>query len=107
MYQEKTIKAAGTTFNNRQHYLRYLLTQNKKYKILLVREPKNKADCNAIKILARTDDRKTVQIGYVPRIDASVLAPLMDTGTFVQITDNRITGGFDFNFGMTLTLKWT
>lgn len=107
MYQEKTIKAAGTTFSNRQNYLRYLVMQNKAYKLFLVREPRNKADGNAIKILAKTDDKKTVQIGYIPRKDASILAPLMDAGTFIQIAGSRITGGFDLNFGMTLDLKWS
>ncbi len=44
-----TIRAAGTTFENRQEQLRFL--QQEDLFVTLEREPNNKYDCNAIQIV--------------------------------------------------------
>lgn len=94
-------KAAGVTFGNRQNYLGYLL-KHPEARIVLWREPQNKYDKNAIKILAVTDKR--LDMGYVPRELAQTLAPQMDAKKFVKIDRFAVTGTHKDkkSFGMTL-----
>lgn len=75
------LKVVGVTFTNegtgekRGEIIRELAGSKKPedINITLVREPENKYDMNAIKVLA--DDR---QIGYIGKEYASIIAPLMD-----------------------------
>lgn len=95
--------AAGVTFNNRQKMLGYLI-KHPDAKIVLCREPDNKHDKNAIKILAKTDRR--VNVGYVPKILAEKLAPLMDSKTFIHIDQFQIIGSYHSNYGMKLKASY-
>ena len=95
--------AAGVTFEKRQNVLAYLL-KHPEAKITLGREPGNKFDANAIKILATTDKR--VQIGYVPRKLAEMLAPLMDSTHFVKVEDFKVVGNWKSNYGMKLQASY-
>lgn len=79
--QNVDLKVVGVTFTNedtgekRGEIIRELAAEKKPedIKIELVREPENKYDMNAVKVLA--DGR---QIGYIGKEYASILAPLMD-----------------------------
>jgi HIRAN domain len=59
-------------------------------KVRLQREPDNHHDPNAIAVLVTEQKRRDWQIGYVPRLEASRLAPMMDKGT-VKIEDAWLT----------------
>jgi hypothetical protein len=65
-----------------------------KHKVLLLREPTNNADRNAIKVV---DETRTHQCGYVPAGIAAIMAPLMDraglTGTLGVVIRTYSTGG--------------
>lgn len=78
--QNVDLKVVGVTFTNegtgekRADIIRELMNKKPEdIKIELVREPENKYDMNAIKVLA--DDR---QIGYIGKEYASMIAPLLD-----------------------------
>lgn len=84
-------KVAGTTFEKRQKTLmgmRKLMDKGEKITLVLVREPDNEKDANAVKVLTRWNKDGQVrraQIGYLPRECAEVVAPLMDNKTFVHV----------------------
>lgn len=78
--QNVDLKVVGVTFTNedtgekRADIIRELMNKNPEdIKIQLVREPDNKFDINAIKVLA--NDK---QIGYIGKEYATIMAPLMD-----------------------------
>jgi len=54
--------------------------------VVLEREPDNRHDANAILILNTASD----ELGYVPREDAAVMAPLLDAGGWVEATVKKI-----------------
>ena len=91
-----TIRAAGTTFENRQERIQFLKQfQPEDLSITLEREPENKFDSNAIQIVVHIKpiSRKTV-IGYVPRGLAKELAKVMDAGIHAAATLVQIIGGY-------------
>lgn len=63
-----TVRAAGTTFENRQERLAFLKQfKPKDLTVTLEREKKNKFDCNAIQIVVHIKPiRRRTVIGYVP-----------------------------------------
>lgn len=78
--QNVDLKVVGVTFTNegtgekRSEIIRELMNVDKKdINIQLVREPENKYDINAIKVLANEK-----QIGYIGKEYAQILAPKMD-----------------------------
>ena len=78
--QNVDLKVVGVTFTNegtgekRSDIIRELMSKNpEEIKVELVREPENKFDINAVKVLA---DSK--QIGYIGKEYASIIAPLLD-----------------------------
>lgn len=90
-------KVAGTTFEKRQNTLmgmRKLIDKGEKVSIVLVREPGNEKDPNAVKVLTRWkkgDQTRRAQIGYLPKETAAIVAPLMDNKTFVRVHSFDIT----------------
>jgi hypothetical protein len=51
----------------------------------LLREPDNECDENAIGVYQMFSNGGRVQIGYVPRVRAEELAPMMDNGHDLQV----------------------
>ena len=93
-----TIRAAGTTFGNRQERLQFLKQfQPEDLSITLEREAGNKFDSNAIQIVVHIKpiSRKTV-IGYVPRGLAKELAKVMDAGIHAAASLVQIIGGYSY-----------
>lgn len=84
----------GVTFANRQGKLWALKKADTAY-LTLKREPNNEHDPNAIKVLAHTitnNKIKVFEIGYVPAEKAKWLAPAMDDGKYIRITNFNMTG---------------
>ena len=78
--QNVDLKVVGVTFKNedtgekRSDIIRELMNKNQEeISIELVREPENRYDMNAVKVLA--DSR---QIGYIGKEYASIIAPMLD-----------------------------
>ena len=89
-----TVRAAGTTFENRQERLRFLQQfQQEDLTVTLEREPNNKYDCNAIQIVVHIKPIhcKTL-IGYIPR----ELAKVIDMGIEVKASFMGIIGGYGY-----------
>ncbi|MEY8426545.1 HIRAN domain-containing protein [Lachnospiraceae bacterium 46-15] len=88
------IRAAGTTFENRQERLQFLKQfQPEDLTVTLEREPENRFDSNAIQVIVhiRSIARRTV-IGYVPR----GLAKVMDAGIHMAASLVQIIGGYSY-----------
>ena len=93
-----TVRAAGTTFENRQQCLEFLKQfQSKDLSVTLEREADNRYDSNAIKIVAhmRPLSKKTV-IGYVTKGLSKELAKVIDTGIQIKATLIQIIGGYSY-----------
>ena len=106
----ETVKVAGVTFQNRQKTLMGIRT-NLRNKVpttmLLIREPGNQYDRNAIKVLARRPrdgQTRRAQVGYIPRETAEKLAPLMDRKVYIHIKDYEISD--TKTVGLALHLEW-
>lgn len=103
------IRAIGTTAGNIQERLAFM----KQFPVdtmqaELVREPENRFDKNAIKIVIhlRSINRKTV-IGYVPRGLAAGLAAVIDAGIQAKVELLQILGGYSYkeNYGCLLNIS--
>lgn len=93
-----TIRAAGTTFENRQQCLKFLKQfQPKDLSVTLEREEDNRYDSSAIKIVAHIHSlsKKTV-IGYIPKEFARELAKVIDRGIQVKANLIQIIGGYSY-----------
>lgn len=93
-----TIRAAGTTFENRQERLQFLQQfRPEDLTVTLEREPNNTFDGNAVRIVIHVKPihRKTV-IGYVPKGLARELSKVIDTGIQVKASLVRIIGGYAY-----------
>lgn len=93
-----TIRAAGTTFENRQERLQFLKQfWSEDLTVTLEREKENKFDNNAIRIVVHIKPirRKTV-IRYLPKWLARELSKVIDMGIRVQAFLMQIIGGYTY-----------
>ena len=93
-----TIRAAGTTFENRQERLNFLRQfKPEDLTVTLEREPENRFDRNAIRIVVHIlpISRKTV-VGYVPKGLARELSRVLDMGVQVKASLMKIIGGYSY-----------
>lgn len=93
-----TIRAAGTTFGNRQERLQFLKQFPQEDLIVtLEREPNNQYDKNAIRIMVHilSIAKKTV-IGYIPKGLTNELAKVLDMGILVKASLMQIIGGYSY-----------
>lgn len=93
-----TIRAAGTTYQNRQQCIEFLKQFNQEdLSVTLEREPWNPADSRAIKIIVHIKPiaKKTV-VGYVPKGLARELSKVIDMGIEVKASLLQIIGGYSY-----------
>ena len=93
-----TVRAAGTTFENRQERLQFLQQfKPDDLAVTLEREPENRFDKNAIWVVVHIlpISRKT-GIGYIPKGLAGELAKVIDTGVQVRARLKGIIGGYGY-----------
>ena len=104
-----TFRVVGTTYENRQERLQFL----KQFKVgdlsvTLEREPENKHDENAIKVVVHIHpiSRKTV-MGYIPRGLARELAKVLDAGIKAKASLMQIIGGYSYkeNLGVLVNIS--
>lgn len=103
MYNTYKFNAAGVTFGKRQRYLCDLENCIGQCRLFLWREPANKTDSNAIKIVVAKPNGKKYAVGYIPKTTAAKLAPIMDNGGFVAIDSFSVVGGHGLTRGLTIT----
>lgn len=102
------VKAVGVTFGNCQQVLRHLEghpVEDTEY--LLVREPDNAYDANAIRVDGLVWGRSVGAVGHLPKDVAVMLAPLMDNGISVRVVRFNIYGGWGrgVSLGVKLVVK--
>lgn len=93
-----TIRAAGTTFENRQERLNFLKNfKPEDLTVTLEREADNQRDTNAIKIIVHIlpIKRKTA-VGYIPAGLSRELAKAIDAGAQVKAKLLQIIGGYSY-----------
>lgn len=93
-----TVRAARTTFENRQERLEFLQQfKPEDLTVTLEREQNNKFDCNAIQIVVHIKpiSRRTI-IGYIPKGLARELSKVLDMGIQVKATLMQIIGGYAY-----------
>lgn len=92
------IRAAGTTFENRQERIQFIQQfKPKDLSVTLEREPNNAYDTNAIKIVVHilSIAKKTV-VGYIPKGLAGDLAKVIDAGIQIKASLIQIIGGYSY-----------
>jgi hypothetical protein len=90
-----TTKVAGVTYEGRQAHIARMKMDTP---IRIVPEPTNPYDPNALAVYAAIAPGEILQVGYVPRDLALILAPLLD-GESVMARVKDITGGFELQYG--------
>lgn len=103
------VRAAGTTFENRQERLQFLKQFHlNDLTVTLEREPDNEFDSNAIQIVIHINpiSRRTV-IGYVPKELARYLSKVIDMGIQVKASLIQIIGGYSYKemFGALIDIR--
>ena len=93
-----TVRAVGTTFENRQERLQFLQQfKPEDLTVTLEREQGNKYDSNAIQIVVHIKPiRRRTVIGYVPKGLARELSRVIDMGIQVKASLIQIIGGYSY-----------
>lgn len=94
------IHLAGVSFEGRQDVIPNLFDGTD---VKLVRDPKNAYDKNAIKVFT-VCDKEEVQIGWIPKNIAQVIAAEMDAGIDWAGKINKIIGGETQTKGVLINL---
>lgn len=100
-------KATGVTYGKRQKALEHLKRYNNADIALhLKREKDNTHDSNAIAIIATVKNKGSYCIGYISRILARFLAPLIDSGRSIQGIFKEVRGGYEpyMNYGIAMQI---
>ncbi len=100
-------KATDVTYGKRQKALEHLRRyKNTDITLHLKREKDNIHDNNAIAVIATVKNKGSYCIGYIPRILAGFLAPLIDSGRSVQSIFKEIRGGYApyMNYGIAIQI---
>ena len=102
------VKAAGVTIGNRQTALEHLTRyEPEQISVSLDREPANEFDQNAITVTVTVQNKGSFLVGYIPRILAAILAPLIDAHKTVTATFKEIRGKLHnyHNYGLALIVS--
>lgn len=72
-------KVVGVTFDNHQQVIKEIIKEVGVEELLLIREPDNPADANAIRV-----EVSGLRVGYIPADTAKEIAPRMATRRYYQ-----------------------
>jgi hypothetical protein len=102
-----TAKITGVTVGRRQEALERLTQYDAdRINITLEREAGNEYDANAVAVVVTVTDKGSYHIGYLPRVLAAAVAPLIDAGKAVRATFDSIRGRYHswHNLGMAVSI---
>lgn len=90
---------AGITFDGRQHVawaLEHATREGRRAWVELRREASNEHDANAIAVIAHATGKGALhaKVGYLPAEKATALAPIIDAGGRVRVTNFAFVGGY-------------
>jgi ADP-ribosylglycohydrolase len=90
------VKAAGVTHGKRQKALEHLERYPARMiSVTLERDRTNAHDGNAVAVAVNVEGKGSYTVGYLPRMLAAFIAPLMDARKTVRASYGAVTGGFD------------
>lgn len=101
-------KVAGVTAGRRQEALERLSRyEANRINISLAREAANEYDNNAVAVIVTVTDKGSYTVGYLPRMIAATIAPLIDAGKVVRATFKEIRGKYHawHNLGMAVSVS--
>lgn len=93
-----TVRAKGTTFENRQERLQFLKQfRPDDLSVTLEREPESQFDSSAVRVVVHIHPihRRTV-IGYIPKRLSAELSKVIDMGITVKASLMQIIGGYSY-----------
>lgn len=102
-----SLHLAGSTKCEGQAFLKYLMVQGKEVRpedLQLIREKDNPVDPNAVQVWYESEIYME-QLGFVNAELAPEVARCLDHGVKVNITDCKVCGSVDTNFGMFFTVN--
>ena len=94
-----TTKIAGVTFDNRQKYLSELRIGEE---IILIREPNNHYDKNAVAVYNL--DKK--QLGYIPKNLAFEISNKLENKCNYKCIVKHVAGGNNYNYGAAIEINF-
>jgi hypothetical protein len=73
----------------------------------LVRERDNAHDVNAVAVIATVAGKGSYTMGYLPRVLAAFIAPLLDAGKAIGSAYKEVRGHYApyMNYGLAITLE--
>lgn len=100
-------RIAGISFENPDGTLRQAIARRvqKGDPLALRREPLNAHDANAIAVTWLSPEGEALQLGYVPRALAELLAGLVDRGAKLSASVDRTGGGGKFPLGIRMKIE--
>lgn len=103
-YIPDKITLSGVTKNNRQDIIPKL---KENMKVIFLRDPFNQYDRYAIKVIT-TLNNEEIQIGWIPKEYAEILAPEIDAGINWKGKINKILGGTKYkeNYGVLINIYY-
>ena len=97
-------KVVGVTYGSRQRLIERLATYNPDLVSITLQQNKaNIFDPQAVAVVASVKDKGSATIGFIPAMTARTLSRLMDKGTTLKASLDRIVGGYQgLNYGARL-----
>ncbi len=101
------LQLAGSTKCDGQKFLRYLMARGKEVRpedLQLVREKNNPVDPNAVQVWYENEIYME-QLGFVKAEQVPEVARCLDHGGKIKITDCKVYGSADTNYGVFFTVS--
>ena len=101
-------KVSGVTYGKRQTALEHLTRYDvSDISVNLARESANEYDNNAIAVVVSVQDKGSYTVGYLPRMIAATIAPLIDAGKAVRATFKEVRGKYQswHNYGLAVSVS--
>ena len=101
-------RVSGVTFGKRQQALANLTKYDTdRISVNLERETANEYDRNAIAVVVSVQGKGSYTVGYLPRMLAATVAPLIDAGKAVRASFNAVVGKYHnyHNYGLAVSVS--
>lgn len=98
------VHVAGVAFGQRQEAMHRLAWYPSRRKVVTLGRVTNAYDANAVAVYVTVIGKGTVQVGFLPRTVARLLAPLMDKGLTTEIASWEVMRGKTIGVSLRLHL---
>lgn len=105
--QSVSTKVSGVTYGKRQQAIEHLSHyRHEDIRISLYRDRTNTYDSNAVAVIATVRNKGAYTMGYLPKVLAAFIAPLMDSGKLIVSRFRNIKGMYQpfMNYGLEIEL---